>query len=118
MSPRRLPPIALLLLLPLAGLAAPAVPGRASVYLRPAAYLVGETYTLGDVASVPAGEPQEAGLLSLPLGRSPRRPTLIAAQFIGELLGTFLLVLFGCGAGDGESACGEREDARGDGNAR
>jgi flagella basal body P-ring formation protein FlgA len=86
MSPRRLPPIALLLLLPLAGLAAPAVPGSASVYLRPAVYLAGETYTLGDIASVPAGEPQEAGLLSLPLGRSPRRPTLIAAQLVGELL--------------------------------
>lgn len=89
MSPRRLPPIALLLLLPLAGptaSAAPAAPGHASVYLRPVAYLAGETYTLGDIASVPAGERQEAGLLSLPLGRSPRRPTLIAAQLVGELL--------------------------------
>jgi len=81
MSRRRLAPLLLFLLLPLAA------PGALSIYLKGVAHLEADTYTLGDIASVPAGEQQAAAaLLRTPLGRAPRRPALLAAQSVGELL--------------------------------
>jgi len=81
MSFRWLAPLLLLLLLgPLAA------PGALSVYLHRVAYLEADTYSLGDIASVPAAEQGSSQLLRTPLGRSPDRPTLLAAGSIREAL--------------------------------